>query len=184
MPDICLSGGARGSDVLWGLAAAARGHHVIHYSFSGHKPATSKGILRLGARELADVDWHLERANTILKRHYPPSSSYVHNLLRRNWFQIDPAKSLYAISTFKHGQVTGGSAWAVILFLLKFNMLSCPAYVFDQEQCFWYQWVGEWQKMYEPPSPEDVYAGIGTREINQIGRLAIKVLMNFGMNYH
>ncbi len=158
MTDVCVSGGARGSDVLWGLAAAARGHHVVHYSFAGHKAATGKGLVYLGARELADVDWYLECANKILERKYPPTSLYVHNLLRRNWFQINPAKSLYAVSTFKHGQVTGGTAWAVVMFLLKFAMAPCPAYVFDQELCFWYQWVGEWQKMYEPPPPEDVYA--------------------------
>ena len=184
MIDICLSGGAKGADVQWGVAAAACGHRVRHYSFNGHVTATSKDVVRLTQNELSEVDWHLERANRVLQRRYPPDNLYVRNLLRRNWFQVDSAKSLYAVSSFKHGQVVGGTAWAVILFLLKFDMASCPAYVFDQERCFWYDWVGEWRQINEPPKPCDVYAGVGTRAINPMGRLAIKVLMDYRMDYH
>ena len=31
--DVCLSGGARGADVTWGINAKKAGHQVIHWSF-------------------------------------------------------------------------------------------------------------------------------------------------------
>jgi hypothetical protein len=174
----CLSGGAIGADTLWGTAAKSIDHQVIHFSFKGHKISRNPDVVVLPEAILATADQHCLKANEILKRKYPPRSRYVQSLLRRNWFQVESSKSLYAISHFERGLVAGGTSWAVLMFLRKFNFAACPAYVFDQELCHWYEWNGGfWQDIYEPPPPRDVWTGIGTRDIGFTGRLAINVLM-------
>jgi len=40
---ICLSGGAPGADLEWGLCARAAGHTVIHWSFVGHRTKAPLG---------------------------------------------------------------------------------------------------------------------------------------------
>jgi hypothetical protein len=178
----CLSGGADQSDLLWGAAAKSRGHGVIHLSFAGHKTAApTDGLVCLDATRLEQADEHCRLANEILHRTFPPRSKIVTNLLRRSWYQVETATSCYAISSIKDGQVVGGTAWAVTMFLLKNNLAACAAYVFDQEAGYWYRWDDGWRRIYEPPKPSDIYAGIGTRKLNFVGRLAIRVLMDYDL---
>lgn len=179
--DYCLSGGADGSDLLWGKAAKAMGHHVVHFSFAGARTKADKDeIVILTAAQLRIADEVCLRANQMLHRRFPPRSTHVLNLLRRNWYQVETAQSLYAISSLVNGSVSGGTAWAVAFFLIQHKMAACAAYVFDQETCHWHQWTGaSWEPIYEPPMPEGIWAGIGTRNINIVGKLAICALMNY-----
>jgi len=174
-PDECRSGGAEGSDSLWGDMALKYGHRVTHYSFAGHKIRATRGdIVTLSDAQLALADTHCHAANVLLQRSYPPSSRYVRNLLRRSWYQVEGATSLYAISSFEGEQVAGGTAWAVAMFLIKHDLHACPAYLFDQTACHWFAWRGVWVSIYQPPRPCGVYAAIGRRKLNLNGRLAIK----------
>lgn len=200
MPDIaencCLSGGAPGSDTYWGKAAEQIGHQVIHFSFNGHKTMVSNPVI-LSETILATADPYCIKANETLHRRYPPKSKNVQNLLRRNWFQVEATGSLYAISHFDQAdkvmalkpmavgsslpertQVSGGTAWAVELFINRYNRETCECYVFDQIICYWFQWRGEWVRIYQPPKPSGIYTGIGSRKLLPIGMLAIRVLMD------
>lgn len=176
-PDECRSGGAAGSDSLWGDTAAKLGHQVTHYIFPGYRAkATTGDFVTLSEDQLELADAHCHAANVLLQRRYPPDNRYIQNLLRRNWYQVEGSKSLYAISSFKRQKVVGGTAWAVAMFLIKHDLQTCPAYVFDQEARHWFTWRGAWEEIYEPPFPQGVYAGIGTRNLNLNGRLAVKTV--------
>src|ERR1044072_8364987 len=124
--DWCLSGGAPGADLEWGLWAASKGHGVTHFSFVGHNTAAPDGqLVRLTEKQLKEADPHCRRANQTLGRKLPPRSQHSANLLRRDWYQARYAKSCYGVDTFGlpadtklfsgaivQGKVKGGTAWA------------------------------------------------------------------------
>lgn len=179
MADICLSGGAKGADQQWGMTSGEKGMEVIHWSFAGHKThVPEQEVVVLSDEQLDVADDKLRKANRTLKRKIP-RNTYVKNLLRRNWYQVENAERIYAVSTINAGFVAGGTAWAVQMFIDRFNGLPCEAYVFDQEQEQWFCWKGEWVSIPSPPSPYGIFAGVGTRDLNDAGKAAIRTLMNW-----
>lgn len=181
-PDLCLSGGADGADLLWGESCGAAGIPVVHFSFDGHRTrAPARQVVRLGPAELAEADPCCRRANRTLGRHYPPGSPFTRNLLRRSHYQVAWSQAVYAVGTLKAGLVQGGTAWAVQMFIDRQSGAArdgeaCEAYVFCQDAEAWFAWRGAWQPV-EPPRPSGVFAGIGTRRLNVAGRAAIPALL-------
>ena len=176
--NICLSGGAEGSDLQWGMVAGTMGFSVIHWGFKGHRSnAPKQEIVILTDDQLKEADPYLITASKSLKRRFPPKTMYTRNLLRRNYYQVAWSDSVYAVSTIKDGFVQGGTGWAVQLFLDRFNQEPCPCYVFCQESGYWYEWKGFWEQIYSPPVPKGIFAGIGTRELAWNGKLAIRVAL-------
>lgn len=196
---LCLSGGAKDADLLWGEYAHRDGHDVIHWSFTGHKTrAPSQHLICLTEDELRMADPYCAQASHTLKRWFPPRSKYVGDLLRRNWYQVCCADSCYGISKFctaggsnlpatirvpidsmldtQYG-VGGGTAWAVQMFIDQHAGAPCACYVFDQLACYWFTWDSGWRRIYEPPPPQGIWTGIGTRYLSAIGRLAIRTVM-------
>lgn len=156
MDHVCLSGGADGADLLWGECAGRAGHSVFHFIFAGHRSkAPAHEIAVLPDTILAEADEHVAKANRSLQRRFPTANPFTDNLLRRNWFQVRDAGSLYAVSTIRKGKVQGGTAWAVQMFI---DRGGTDAFVFDQNQGLWCGWV---------------YAGIGSRAITDPGIIAI-----------
>jgi hypothetical protein len=182
----CLSGGARGADAAWGAAASSQGHKVTHFSFAGHRRTVPKRqVAVLTEAELDAADAHCGRANETLRRTYPPRWMNVRNLLRRSWYVVAPAHSCYAISSFKDGEVDGGTAWAVQMFIDAHRPGAGRLYLFDQSICRWHEWDGDgWRPIYTAPRPSGVYAAVGTRDLNIVGRLAINVLFDFWPKQH
>lgn len=183
MTNVCKSGGAAGSDLAWGAAAEYMGHDVVHYSFERHKrpDEQSQYLLVLSREQLAVADDHLKRANRTLRRKWPVASQSTANLLRRNFYQIKTTRRVYAISTFERGgNVAGGTAWAVQMFIDRHDGDPCEAYVFDQDKNQWFKWHGVWVDIKTPPVPEGEWTGIGTRDINKNGLMAIKKLFEQG----
>lgn len=179
MTNMCLSGGAEGADLQFGMTAGSRGHEVIHWSFDKHRSrAPAQEIAHLSLEQLEAADEKLSLANRTLGRRIP-RNLYVKNLLRRNWYQVEYAERIYAVSKFSEGQVAGGTAWAVQMFIDRFKGLPCEAYVFDQEVGKWFCWKGEWAEIVEPVSPHGIYAGVGTRDLNDAGKNAIRDLMEW-----
>lgn len=177
--DLCLSGGAIGADLQWGSAALLAGHGVIHWSFEKHKlrnvpKEQIDNIVFVTQDELDKADELLVTANDFVQRTFPTKSEYVNNLLRRDWLQVRDASSCYAVSEIKDGKVQGGTAWATALFVQKHEFNACPVYVFCQIAESWHEWSGiGWKAIVKPPKPVDIYAGIGTRKIIEIGSNAI-----------
>lgn len=177
--NICLSGGANGADLQWGMQAGKYGHRVFHFIFNGHKskaPESEKVVLSDAQLRMADP--YLSKANDTLKRKWPLHNKWTTSLLRRNFYQVCDAQAVYAVSTInKFGVVEGGTSWAVQMFLDRFDKLGViPAYVFDQSTETWYQWDNGWMPIEMPPTPTGVYAGIGTRQLSDQGKLAIRLL--------
>ena len=139
--NVCLSGGAAGADVTWGHNAHDAGHQVVHWSFKGHKSHDPDRTYILTEEELTEADEYLKEANVTLKRRLNFHNDYVINLLRRNWYQVKYAESVYVVGSLNdkaiiydpqegHDQkyhltndrkdrmgINGGTAWACQLYL-------------------------------------------------------------------
>ena len=181
MPEnICLSGGADGSDLQWGMTAGMIGHSVIHWSFAGHNSsAPEHELIELNDEQLIAAEQPVDRARKAMGRG-KSKSRYVNNLLRRNWYQVQHAERVYAVVEELEPQSTaGGTGYAVTMFLQRHAFLPCECYVFDQSDGEWYAWKGKWEKIQSPPKPYGVWAGIGTRELTVIGKKALRELMGY-----
>lgn len=179
---ICLSGGAKGADQQWGMTAGHAGHTVFHFSFPGHRPHVPPSeVVVLTEAQLGEADPHLHRANLTLQRHFPPKSPFAANLLRRNWYQVRDAQAVYAVATLdKDGGVSGGTAWAVQMFLDRHEGRACAAYLFDQASGRWHVWGDAgWTVVDTVPEPDGVWAGIGSRDLLDNGKAAIRDLMGY-----
>lgn len=176
----CFSGGARGSDSLFGACAEAVGHKVIHYSFKEHKSKLNRSILNKD--QLSKADPYLLLANEWLNRKFPTYSEYTNNLLRRNFYQVKESDMIYAITDLdKDGFPKGGTAWAVIMGIIV-NV--DEIYLFDQTTEKWFRFVDigqhprkiTWDQVKQPPSPKGAYTGIGTQKLLSSGIKAVKNL--------
>lgn len=184
--NICLSGGADGADLQWGLQAGKAGHFVVHWSFEGHRSqAPEQELVRLTPEQLELANDAVKRANIYVQRNWPSRDERTNNLLRRNWYQVKDAESLYAISEMDDKyKWTGGTAWAIQMYLDRFlydePMSKCKAYVFDKKLLRWYTYTGSnWELMLcRPPTPSGIWAGVGSREISALVRVEIRKVMN------
>jgi hypothetical protein len=69
--------------------------------------------------------------------------------------------------------VKGGTGWAVGMAIEEGK----PVYVFDQEKEQWFTYnaiLGAFLPLYDTPVLTSNFAGIGTRELNDAGRQAIR----------
>jgi hypothetical protein len=179
LTNACLSGGADGADIEWGLAAHTINHEVIHWSFPGHRSqAPEEDIIRLNDEELSLADETIKAAAKILKKS-PPSRSSVSPLIQRNYYQVAWSESCYAVTYMVDGELSpGGTTWAIAMFR-HLHPGNHDIYVFDQVRESWFQFDGEtWVGIDSPPRPTDIWAGIGARELQQCGRDAIRKLMD------
>jgi hypothetical protein len=175
-----MSGGAVGADLQWGMCAGKAGHQVIHWSFDGHRTdAPAQEVVRIPHDLLILADEHLEIANKTLKRRLSYDKPWIINLLRRNYYQVGNSQSVYAVSTIKKGMVEGGTAWAVQMYLdLHKDKPEC--FVFCQDTNNWYSHQdSQWERIETPPSPSGVWAGVGSRDLTQAGKEAIRKLMGY-----
>ena len=178
MKNVCLSGGCRGADTVFGECAEAAGHKVVHWSFGGHYTKCKATVLRSDA--LLEADEPLKEAAKLLKRNYPSRYIYTNNLLRRNYYQIKNSERVYAVSSLiEHGIVKGGTGWAVAMGIQKHIP---EIYFYDQDAKTWYKhdpmhhtdWG--WEQIGMPPEPHGIYTGIGASVLNESGEKAIKDL--------
>jgi hypothetical protein len=186
LENICFSGGAEGADLQWGMMAGRNNFSVIHWSFDGHKVSAPEcEVVRLSQPQLDEADSYLRRANKTLKRKFPTSNQYTNNLLRRSWYQVSATNAVYAVGTKDHlGNVDGGTAWAVQMYMDRFlidkePIENCKLYFFDQSNHAWWQWNGEkWYGLSSgAPRPSGVWTGIGSRNLTDAGKWAIRKLL-------
>lgn len=176
---VCLSGGADGADLQWGMCAGTAGHQVFHFIFQGHRSKAPKSELVVLPEELLlKADSALEKANETLKRRWPVKNAWVANLLRRNFYQIESTDAVYAVSTIgTDGLVSGGTSWAIQMAIDRDKPV--PIFVFDQVREQWFRWDGMWVTVDAPPPPTGVWTGIGSRELNESGKQAIRSLLGY-----
>lgn len=184
MNNTCLSGGADGADLQWGMCAGSAGHHVVHWSFEGHRSkAPDVEISVLSKDQLEAADESVKRANKTLKRHFPTRNGFVNNLLRRNYYQIKWTQAVYAVANLENNMVSGGTAWATQMYMDRFlcdnETDPCNLFLFDQLTGRWFQWINVWVPIDIPPEPTGVWTGIGSRELTDAGKQAIRTLLKY-----
>jgi len=176
----CHSGGCAGSDMEWENQCNNYGIKTIAYSFYNHKQ-DGKNPKVLTVEELEEGYSKCRIANKSLKRNfdgiiYP----YVKNLLARNWFQVKNSEAVFAIINkfLTQDTVAGGTGWAVQM------AIDCdkPVFVYYQDNMcggwFRYMPVAGFESLRgEIPTLTKNFAGIGTREITDNGKRAIKEIL-------
>ena len=175
MSYICHSGGCPGSDMEWENEGIKYGVKTIAYSFYRHVQE-SKNQKILKAEELNEGFEAVKIANKTLKRNPERQYQYVQNLLSRNWFQVKNSDAIFAIGrkfTSYRKIVDGGTGWAVQMAIDNKK----PVFVFDQKTKSWYTFNyvnNEFDVIDYIPKLTENFAGVGTREISEDGKNAIK----------
>lgn len=170
------SGGCPGSDMMWENEGLKYGVKTIAYSFYNHHH-DGKNPKVLTVDELNEGYAMCRIANQALKRNFDGIQyPYVKNLLARNWFQVKNSEAVFAIIKrfLTKETVDGGTGWAVQM------AIDCdkPVFVFLQDFMGggWFRYmpiVGFESLRGEIPKLTENFAGIGTREINELGKNAI-----------
>lgn len=178
--DMCVSGGAAGSDCAWVKLAEFYGQDAIHFCFADHTYKGHSKKYRVDVPEdyLQSALDFVRKANIMLCRKIP-QPGYVRNLLCRNFYQIAFSRAIYAVANIKYGSVEGGTAWAIQMFK-DMNKRNGEIYVLNKVDLKWYEWKHqEWTPIDIPPRPSGVWAGIGSREITpEIIKLMEKIWHN------
>ena len=106
------------------------------------------------------------------------SATYLNNLLRRNWYQVEGADAVFAVGsldTSKPGLAAlGGTGWAVQMAIDEGK----PVYLFDQEKKKWFTGNNVSLTEIDTPTLTPRFAGIGTRDITSAGKKAIEDVYN------
>lgn len=178
---ICLSGGADGSDLQWGMCAGKAGHSVFHYSFANHRSnAPQEEVIVLSDSLLSEANEAVRIAGVWLGKNTPrkfPAKQLIH----RNFYQVREAERVYAVTDIVDGIPQGGTAWAIGMYLFaRPDLTKYECYVFDQTKDQWFSYKDSaWVAIEEPPCPHGLWAGIGTRELRKNGKDAIRNLLGY-----
>lgn len=193
------TGGTVGADTVWAHRAYVKGDHVKIFSFDGHK--RTRLIDDEGHHEVVYFDKNeqqlcnmaLEQASTKLNKKLP-STGYERHLLEKDYNLVKDVDSLYAVGHFESVEketrlrIDGHTAWAVELFLdillsqnpkIHHEDTMLPIFFYSQDTCKWYQLHHtlkdnfRWITVEKPSKPRGLYAGIGSREIDNLGKHAI-----------
>lgn len=179
------SGGAVGSDSYWGEIGEQYGVASNHYYHGQRTPE--------GNKEISQQDYEegrFESAKAAKRNWGYQYSTMKDDRLIRNWAQVKYADAIFAIGhivqpgekafpnqrndtrTAISPMVTGGTGYAVGMAILH----NKPVYVFDQQGGKWYKWDASANNFVESDTPTLTknFAGIGTREINETGKQAIR----------
>lgn len=179
------SGGAVGSDSYWGEIGEQYGVTSNHYYHGQRTPE--------GNKEISQQDYEegrFESAKAAKRNWGYQYSTMKDDRLIRNWAQVKYADAIFAIGhvvqpgekafpnqrndtrTAISPMVTGCTGYAVGMAILH----NKPVYVFDQQDGKWYRWDTSANNFVESDTPTLTknFAGIGTRELNEVGKQAIR----------
>lgn len=170
----CIGGGAKGAEAEFGACAEKWGLAETHFSFDGHKYLERKrGVVVLPEEELKKGDFSLvyvsKRLNRVLSE-----IPQVRNVLQTIWHQINNANQVFVVGAIQpDNTVRGGTGWGAELA----RLWKKPLFVFDQEKRSWFKWSGSaWEIAHAPAIESESFAGIGTQNLNDAGREAIRDL--------
>jgi hypothetical protein len=184
------SGGALGSDTEWDVIGKNFGMVNNKHYYTGVK---GPGNAPLGNVDITDQAIAVEGASKVAQA-AKEMWGYKYDTMKdqrliRNWAQVANSDAVFAVGTLgKEGDiwkgdeksseprrllkpaVQGGTGYAVEMAI----QAGKPVYVFDQIRNQWYKNInGQWSKS-EVPVLTKNFAGIGTREINEAGKQAIR----------
>ena len=185
------SGGAEGSDIEWDKIGKK-------FGFVNNKHYWTETKTPHGNTEITNEDFEegrFESAKAAKRNFGYTYSAMKDSRLIRNWSQVKHSDAIFAIGKIvgigeklfpaqtsdtriaQAPSVTGGTGYAVGMAINH----SKPTYVFNQTKSTnyeigWYQWNSEVNNFVkiETPTLTKNFAGIGTREINDAGKQAIR----------
>jgi hypothetical protein len=174
----CHSGGCPGADMEWEREGEKYGVKTIAYSFHNHVQE-GKNPKVLTVDELAEGWVHVRIADRTLKKNVESlDSPYMRNLLCRNWFQVKNADAVFAIGKLIDRHIVdGGTGWAVQMAVDSDK----PVFLFIQDTMSggWFRYmpvIGFESLRGEIPALTENFAGIGTRDLNEFGKDAIRII--------
>jgi len=170
-----LSGGAPGTEALFGETAEAYGVGECHYSFEGRTVARNRGLVTLSSAELKRGDVSMAYLQAHMHRVYPNTDLFK-KVLQSIWYQVNGAGEVFVIGLIlPDGTVKGGTGWAAELAKHQHK----EAHVFDQEKRAWFRWSGtDWVQEEPPVITATRFTGTGTRFPSDDGKKAIKELFD------
>lgn len=170
-----LSGGANGAEAEFGAAAERHGLCETNFTFSGHAPARTRGLMQLTDDELKAGDISSTYLKAHMRRTYPETPTFK-KVLQSIWHQVNTAGEVFSIGQIKADKtVNGGTGWAVEL-AKHWNK---PVFVYDQERRGWFTWKDQdWVAIAPPKITRERFAGTGTRFLSDDGRDAIHELFD------
>lgn len=172
-PDCTLySGGANGTESVFGEIAERWGVQEINFTFDGHKQIRSRGRYVLSPRELAAGDVSLVYVSRRLSRTYS-EGGLIRKVLQTLWHMVSRSQQVFVVGQIQDdGTVVGGTGWSVELA----RMWNKALWVFDQDQDQWFRWDGEEWVTGTPVIDSIHITGTGTRYLKENGRKAIEAL--------
>jgi hypothetical protein len=174
------SGGAGGSDTAWAKAAdevgiVTKGHSFVGHEklnpnsagFTGTRPALEERIIYT-KEEINKAKPFIEKAARNLG--VRPSDN---DLVLRNYYQVKDSDAVIAIVerlSANKKTTSSGTRWGMQMGIDK----GIPVHVFDQSVSKWFKWNGTVFEEAGLPPKFKSFAGIGTRDLKESGRQAIK----------
>ena len=166
-----IAGGNKGAEAEFGRCAEQWGMPELHYTFKGHKLLDrDRGVLELDEDELKKGDFSLKYVSKRLNR-ILSDIPQVRNILQTIWHQINAANQVFVVGAIQDdGTVRGGTGWGAELARLWRK----PLFVFDQTKKSWFRWTGTaWEIAAPPVITTELFAGVGTQNLNEDGKQAI-----------
>jgi alkylated DNA repair dioxygenase AlkB len=185
------SGAATGGDTVWAEVGK-------EYGLGKQVDYTPQTLQKLSQDQVQEVETAYQKAVKDLGRNPLPydwndpnkkvdgkSIYYNGGLVRRDYLQAKAADAVFAIGNVltpgdknkkgyavksKTDSVDGGTGYAVQMAI----NLGKPVYVFDQTYEKWFAWEDGKFRISDVPTLTTKFAGIGTREINEAGKQAIR----------
>ncbi len=175
-----ISGGNKGAEAAFGACAERWGMTEVNYTFDGHRLLDrQRGIVTLSTDELKKGDFSLVNASRRLNR-VLSEIPLVRSILQTIWHQITNASEVFVVGVIQaDNTVRGGTGWGAELA----RLWKKPLFVFDQSKRSWFRWSGTaWEIANQPVITSESFAGIGTQNLNDDGRTAIRdlFLRSFG----
>jgi hypothetical protein len=175
-----VSGGNKGAEAEFGACAEKWGLTEVNYTFDGHRLLErNRGIVTLGDEDLKKGDFSLVNASKRLNRTLS-EIPLVRSILQTIWHQITNASQVFVVGNIQEDNtVRGGTGWGAELA----RLWKKPLYVFDQHKRSWFRWSGTaWEMSNQPVISNESFAGLGTQNLNEDGREAIRdlFLRSFG----
>ncbi len=170
---ILFSGGANGAEAEFGANAERVGIEEVNFTFEGHAIARQRGLRFLTQKELKNGDISLEYVSRLMNRRYTDNPTF-RKILQTIWYQINSGQEIYVVGEIlADNTVKGGTGWGA-----EFAKLcNKPLCVFDQKRGAWFSWnQTEWIDCGEPVIRQSLFAGTGTRFLEENGKKAIRDL--------
>lgn len=177
---IILSGGARGSDELFGTL----GIPTLVMSFNEHKSCINPKIGRVVKINDASLMNVIPKYKALCRKIKvnETNSDYILKLMCRNYYQIHPTKNIIsdciiAICDIKNNKVEGGTGYTIEIA----KEYKLPIIILNKSDCIFYEFnyiSGIYEKL---PSAIDIskfnyITGIGSREIYDIHKTIIRFI--------